>query len=60
MGAGDPSNGGMILKWGVNTPLQTMILAELLNVSKGVPFFQIVGRSHWWCLYLIMLGKGVN
>ena len=35
------------------------ILAELFNVSERAFVFQIVGRSHWWSLYLIMLGKGI-
>ena len=37
------------------------------NVGKGLLLktadlnlvFQIVGRSHWWSLYLRMLGKGL-
>ena len=37
-GGGDPSNGGMILKWGVNTPLRTMnlfwIIAFLIALYK--------------------------
>ena len=38
MRGGDPSNGGMILKWGVNTPLRTMnlfwIIAFLIALYK--------------------------
>ena len=41
-------------------PELSYILAELFNVSEGVLFFQIVGKSHRWSLYLRMLGGGLQ
>ena len=35
------------------------ILAKLFNMSLKEFVFQIVGRSHWWSLYLRMLGEGL-
>ena len=35
------------------------ILAALFNICLKESFFQIVGRSHWWSLYLRMLEKGL-
>ena len=37
-------------------PELSYILAELLNMCLKESF-QIVERSHWWSLYLRMLGK---
>ena len=38
-------------------PKLSYILAELFNKCL---LFQIVGRFHWWSLYLRMLGKGLQ
>ena len=35
-------------------------LAELFNICCRSLVFLIVGRSHWWSLYLTMLGKGLQ
>ena len=40
-------------------PELSYILAKLFNYCLKESFFQIVGRSHWWSLYLKMLGKGL-
>ena len=41
-------------------PELSYILAEFFNMClKESCFFQIVGRSHLWSLYLRMLGKGL-
>ena len=40
-------------------PKLSYILAALFNICLKESFFQIIGRSHWWSLYLRMLGKGL-
>ena len=40
-------------------PKLSYILAVLFNICLKESFFQIIGRSHWWSLYLRMLGKGL-
>ena len=42
-------------------PKLSYILAKLFNIClRGCLVFQPVGRSHWWSLYLRMLGKGLQ
>ena len=36
------------------------ILAELFSKCMKDLVFQIVGKFHWWSLYLRMLGKGLQ
>ena len=41
-------------------PELSYILADLFNKCLKESCLQIVGRSHWWSLYLRMLEKGLQ
>ena len=38
-------------------PELSYLPADLFNICLKESYFQVVGRSHWWSLYLKMLGK---